>query len=925
MNKKFLSAILFGALMVTSTGTFVSCKDYDDDIENLQGQIDGLKSTLSADIQTLKSDLAAAKAEAIAAANAAKAEAIAAAEAKIAALEAELDATSAANTAALNALKAEFNELKASVAELIASRLSGLVLNPDLYYGGIEAVKIQAIEYYALTLGTVNPNDPTGAEDAPIAATTLTQMTPMLQATYHMNPSTADLSGLTASNFMFVVDEKETKSRAIPFKNEVTKFVTENGDLTVSAKFVDYTFKDTESLISTLALEVALEDESVVTSDYAAVYAEKITGFVLDNESTPLVCDELYGTAADAIENAPIVKVAWNETVDLADYVETHLKSGTSEIQPMSEASCVAWDEAKLKAANFSYVYELVGYVDGVNETSQSAHAALNGSNLRPQLPADGLAAAWGATQQSQATVGRMPLVRVILKDNNSNKNVAVGYIKVEITATPGKNTVDAEASYTFTEDYTVSCSKENILHKVEWYKIEETILKQLGISKEEFVNNYKFYNALYSSYNSETGEAVASELTSDEVKVAKVIDDKTGTTTEVLQLTVKANYAYEQFWAGETEITTIIRYAKKTGVDAFGNETYSYVYVTLTWAPAKLNVNPVGTIANEDKIQQYWFADDSSQAGSGYDEIHVNVNVPGVGEVTETNFDKKILETFVDANITISGVDAIYEDFQDAKLKKELVFAPAQSTTPVVGVSGKSYAIKVGTVATELYAHEIIDGVPSITGELIATIAANGTIAYNASDAAKDILNAAGRDELSKNVTATVLVKESACSGTKALRELANNTFDVKFLRPISVEAADMDSFKDGVDKNEEGSVVAVKLNFTDWRGYAFDSESNYNYYTHYGIQSIKVKEDADGNKLFTTNVSGTWDKLPKGMIVKYKEATEIGVNKDFGKLTYINNNAEVGDFIIRVPLVVTYVWGTIELVIEVEVEKTV
>ena len=78
-------------------------------------------------------------------------------------------------------------------------------------------------------------------------------------------------------------------------------------------------------------------------------------------------------------------------------------------------------------------------------------------------------------------------------------------------------------------------------------------------------------------------------------------------------------------------------------------------------------------------------------------------------------------------------------------------------------------------------------------------------------------------------------------------MRELANNTFDVKFLRPISVEAADMDSFKDGVDKNEEGSVVAVKLNFTDWRGYAFDSESNYNYYTHYGIQSIKVKEDAD------------------------------------------------------------------------------
>ena len=42
MNKKFLSAILFGALMVSSTGTFVSCKDYDDDIDNLQEQINKL-------------------------------------------------------------------------------------------------------------------------------------------------------------------------------------------------------------------------------------------------------------------------------------------------------------------------------------------------------------------------------------------------------------------------------------------------------------------------------------------------------------------------------------------------------------------------------------------------------------------------------------------------------------------------------------------------------------------------------------------------------------------------------------------------------------------------------------------------------------------------------------------------------------------
>ena len=47
MNKKFLSAILFVALMVTSTGTFVSCKDYDDDIDEINGKIDKIETTLS--------------------------------------------------------------------------------------------------------------------------------------------------------------------------------------------------------------------------------------------------------------------------------------------------------------------------------------------------------------------------------------------------------------------------------------------------------------------------------------------------------------------------------------------------------------------------------------------------------------------------------------------------------------------------------------------------------------------------------------------------------------------------------------------------------------------------------------------------------------------------------------------------------------
>ena len=42
MNKKFINGLLLATLMVGSAGSFTSCKDYDDDIDNLQNQIDGI-------------------------------------------------------------------------------------------------------------------------------------------------------------------------------------------------------------------------------------------------------------------------------------------------------------------------------------------------------------------------------------------------------------------------------------------------------------------------------------------------------------------------------------------------------------------------------------------------------------------------------------------------------------------------------------------------------------------------------------------------------------------------------------------------------------------------------------------------------------------------------------------------------------------
>ena len=92
MNKKFLSAILFGALTVASTSTFVSCKDYDDDIDYLQEQIDQNATTAASDLA-----------------------------AKVAALESQLSTLNAAKESLADQLATAKSEAAAAAANALAA------------------------------------------------------------------------------------------------------------------------------------------------------------------------------------------------------------------------------------------------------------------------------------------------------------------------------------------------------------------------------------------------------------------------------------------------------------------------------------------------------------------------------------------------------------------------------------------------------------------------------------------------------------------------------------------------------------------------------------------------------------------------------------------------------------------------------------
>ena len=124
MRKKYLSALLFGALLFASAGTFTSCKDYDDDIKNLQGEIDGTEASLTEKLTAVESSISslqsaqttmqgaidAAQKAADDAQTSADAAAQAAADAALAATEAQKAAIEEA-AAQLEAAKAELTDL----------------------------------------------------------------------------------------------------------------------------------------------------------------------------------------------------------------------------------------------------------------------------------------------------------------------------------------------------------------------------------------------------------------------------------------------------------------------------------------------------------------------------------------------------------------------------------------------------------------------------------------------------------------------------------------------------------------------------------------------------------------------------------------------------------------------------------------------
>ena len=926
MNKKFLSAILFGALMVTSTGTFVSCKDYDDDIENLNGQLNSQKADLEKQIADLEKQLTDANAET---------------KAQLEQLKKEL---AAANKEAMDKIQAALDELK--------KNLTSLVFIPDFYYGGIEAMTVATYNYLPWVKQTAefNANDDFSAVKDEQAAAPV-QMAPQLVARYHVNPSSVTKDDIV--DVEFLVADKKYESRGIEKAPtvELVGYEVEKGTLIVTGKITDGSIKmDAQNdTITVLAVQATLKKEEgtvKVTSDYAVVRSADREGFELallsvaekeaetegdaaaqsraDVEINSVEGNvHMYTSIAEAIENEPQLELVWNsEGLDLADTLRTHLHAFEAECETALDNNA---NDKIAKANGLVYSYELVGYHSGANKTSESAHAALNGSVIRPQMPKDGVQQEFGA-EQSKAEIGHMPLVRVTLTDEITGNIAAIGYVKLLIVAeAPAVKewTIAHTADFAFDNAFTLGCEEPNTVMELKWHEVEEQIIAKLGVSKDEF-------HALYDlddDYQNE-GEDEASRWNVNQYdtvavdakalaaadyfgKVEMTSSDDQAEQTQILKWHYPHNDAYQIFKAGKKSIQAIVRYTNE--------EEMKYVYVTLTWTPKELNITPAGEILDEDKIDQYWYAHNSAEAKSGKDDIHANVEVVGT-EDADCEFVTDMLHTFTGHKLTVANIDTVYADFQDELLDKGFVFDAEQTYTPVYGVSGAKYYLNVSENGKQLRAFtDSLAAVANTSGYQVVAKINSGKITYVGNEWAKDMLNYADHKELGEfqTVTAKLAITAGACEKVA----LENDKFYVKFLRPISVVDPGKTNFEDA---ETAGSSAKLVLEFTDWRDHNFNDSTatkGYDYYDYYGIQSIKAdKANATttlgkGGKLFEIAPKIEFDFVPAEPVTK----------DDMGTFTYANKEATVGEFEITVPLEVTYKWGVIKTSVTITVGKTV
>jgi len=983
-----------------------------------------------------------------------------------------------------------------NVLTLVAKDLRSLMFIPDAYYHGIEATKLFFMSFYKYQnvpaaaadkeeeRGYNEPdtyltgNDVARTVHKWVAGTKYGRYDSIADfkvldfaAHYHMNPSTAKIADFKKVKILDMDREYiNTRSSEALITAVDNGWSASNGDLKVNLVVNDpakikSVFANKQ--VTVFATEVTVgrtnAADTTITSDYAALYADNISGLRIShkdldgvtaakNTETGLenvhcgTCDldgkprthlHLFATVAEArkwiTETARVKDGKLGEGMDtllydaaegrdLAELVETHYTTVDGKHQ--------IFDNDQNFKDNFYYKFELTELILGTNVTSESAHASMNGSKIRATKPTtDGKSAGWEAGVIDRVTIDRVPLVRVSLilkEDRNGNKDIVVdyGYLPIRIAekkVAPSPKSDIVVGPYTATDDWWLkkydSCTEDmkdkNSAQPVygyttNWVQTEYDLISRddVEMTREEFEANYWNVKDViagtefnqYAVVRDASGNITGFTKITDPTKLVGSVNykedqDLLGTKTSVLKWELTACEARQWFYVNgynSSNIATKPRLEIAIRLQS-ANAKYKDIYVIFAADLSKIKVTEYvagvdkdifGTVDFKSKqTSNYWFT--TNTGTNGKDEIHAQTLSPeDQHEAQSIHLDETFADAFVGNVITNGFITTTAPDdyskgvYAANKMTIDLIFAPENVNKEFKGYLGyteKVFVMSVTDNGKTLQAHrkDDVTAAKQTVAIITGTTPNNEKVEYQHSAYAHALLNYRASNALNNDVLIVKIamtaettnpVQHDVCTGATAKCQLPlkDNTFDVRFLRPINVESADKSIYDAGAQGLQELNMrELVKL--TDWRLWnaTFDCPSwkdadafaAYNYSTpmdywfYYGIKAVKVYGADDAlqgqkiaNLVYTNlNQANTKENCNKilqdvndNLELKYYPAVKtqataaFGAADSYGKIVYKNLSSTVTDFMIKIPVSVEYIWGEITTYVYVNVSST-
>ena len=769
-----------------------------------------------------------------------------------------------------------------------------------------------------------------------------------------------------------VADDNGKVRNAVRVPMTATGYIVDENDGYASASTPNSTTAPVFALNATLA------DDVDVASDFARLDLNTFHLTALADVED----NHLETSAVKALENDPVFEVVYNGSIDLREKVFTHyfvndrptfdyhVQCGDHKIYEndyMNE-ELPAYEQNPF---GLQWDFALVDYVAGGNKTSDSQYATLEGSVLTPCGTQGGK-----ATGKTDITsIGRNPLVRATVSDRNGNV-ILVSFFKVHILA-QSKYTV-AETTEWIVPFGCVTTATQT------WDQFNDNILTVAGCSKSEFDALYEIETTQNAAkqYALVNGDYVSAENIFGEVTE---IPDATGTTTTVLNWNLAAKDLQAIYSKDNNAVTIYVRYipkqnatnkyagiyvplkvtvakpegkvTKKLAAYWFDGETKAMINVqeptndgnTKTWItdlnqvwsygapefnPTSANPAYTGTFPSfteDDKnntlIYKYYFAPEQSS------EVFTYADAEWVLTVKNSY----VKDAFTTATYEVSK----NSDIQGLELKYALYALSGIYANTELRLTNKKDENDYYVIAT----------IDQITGK----------ITYSDNDYAKFLLNkyasvARSEAKLFANIGIVAYNKgettvDHTYGGHKYMAlSLADAINPYYFLRPINVVGNNKGEFIDAKDNGDEVNMFDI-LDFTDWRNESFlKKDGNYFvnawYYAYYNVSKVEAfVEEA------TCDMNGSWEPIavaPKIELgfegtatidwtdkntaenvygVGYPDPTLNIYNdfgKNYGKITYKNNGTNVQAFNIKVPVRVTYDWGTIDTEVVIAVKET-